>query len=678
VDPAAEEESAVPSQRSAERVAPVVILVLALTGIAIFGIWTAHDGGFAPEQWLPGALALVGLVLTAAASSDIRARFAAAPGAPLLFILYAIWSYASIGWADVQGDALDGANRTLLYACIYCLFAVLPLRERSRTVVVATWAFTVAAIGVVELVRAAEAVGPRGRFVLGRLASPITYPNANAAVFLMAAVTLAVLASRLRGSRILRIASGATAAAITDLAVLCQSRGSLVALPLTLVAYIAVTRGRLRALAQLAVLTVAVAPAVPALLDVYSAVVNGHAYGTAVTRAAVWVGASAAIGAVGTALLALADSRIEISPQTAAAVGRVIGVVAGVSAAVVVAAALLFGHPARRVTRAWHNFTTNAQAAPQTIHFASGIGTSRYDVWRIALRQFEAHPLVGAGADNYLVGYLQQRRTYETSRYPASVELRAFSETGIVGGVLFFAFLAIALCRVLRAARRDAAGPAALACFVGFSYWFFHASIDWLWEFPALAGAAFALLGLAAGSGGPVRRVRASLPMARFALPAAAAATAAAAAIVLGAPWIAVRKTDAALAIGVANPGRAYGLLRSSARWNPLSDAPAVAEATIAANAGDRSHEVLALHAALKRNPWSWYTYFMLGIVAGREHRLATAHAELEHARRLSPRDLVILYAQRRLGWGKPLTEAEVGSILRLTTRTLRGVSQRP
>jgi hypothetical protein len=491
-------------------------------------------------------------------------------------------------------------------------------------------------------------------------------------------VTLAVLASRLQGSWILRIASGATAAAITDLAMLCQSRGSLVALPLALVAYVAMARGRLRALAQLAVLAVAVAPALPPLLDVYSAVVNGHAYSATLARAAAWVGASAAIAAVGTALLTLADARIEISPRTATVVGRVIGVSTGVSAAVVVAAVLLFGHPVGRVTRAWHNFTTNAPAAPQTIHFASGAGTSRYDVWRIALRQFQAHPLTGVGADNYLVGYLQQRRTYETSRYPQSVELRAFSETGIVGGLLFFGFLALAVRRALRAARRDAAGTAALACLVGFSYWFVHASIDWLWEFPALAGAAFALLGLAAGSGGPARRARAFVWVPRAALPAVAAAATAGAVIVLGAPWISVRKTDAAIAIGAADAGPAYALLRSSARWNPISDAPAIAEATIAANAGDRSHEALALHAALKRNPWNWYTYFMLGIVAGREHRLATARAELDRARRLSPHDLVILYAQRRLGWGKPLTEAEVGSILRSTTRTLRGVSQRP
>ena len=93
-------------------------------------------------------------------------------------------------------------------------------------------------------------------------------------------------------------------------------------------------------------------------------------------------------------------------------------------------------HPLGRAERAWHNFTTNKAAAPtRTLHFTSGFGTSRYDVWRIGVRQFLAHPLTGVGADNFIVGYLRDRRTRETSRYPESVELRTFSETGIVGAI---------------------------------------------------------------------------------------------------------------------------------------------------------------------------------------------------------------------------------------------------
>ena len=61
---------------------------------------------------------------------------------------------------------------------------------------------------------------------------------------------------------------------LADLSVLCQSRGALVWFPCALVLYLAVARSRLRALAHLVLVAVAAAPAVPALLHVYSAVVG--------------------------------------------------------------------------------------------------------------------------------------------------------------------------------------------------------------------------------------------------------------------------------------------------------------------------------------------------------------------------------------------------------------------
>jgi hypothetical protein len=67
----------------------------------------------------------------------------------------------------------------------------------------------------------------------------------------------------------------------------------------------------------------------------------------------------------------------------------------------------------------------------------------------------------------------------------------------------------------------------------------------------------------------------------------------------------------------------------------------------------------------------------MLGIVDGQEHRPNAARANLAQARRLSPVDEVVIYAQRRLRWGTPLSEREIGRIFLLTTRTLRGVVQR-
>ena len=246
-----------------------------------------------------------------------------------------------------------------------------------------------------------------------------------------------------------------------------------------------------------------------------------------------------------------------------------------------------------------------------------GPGTSRYDVWRIALGQFRDHPLTGVGADNYLVGYLQQRRTHEVARYPESIELRVLSETGIVGALLFFGFLAVALLPLWRQARRHIAPTAALACLAGCGYLLLHSSVDWFWEFPALTGVALALL--AVGGAEPLPQ-RAGRGASRATLAAAGVA----AVVVVGAlavPWAAVSLTDEAFANG---PSRhSYALLNTAARLNPYSEQPRLTEAGLAAAAGPagRARERRALHEALRRNPFDWFAYFELGILSGSENR---------------------------------------------------------
>jgi hypothetical protein len=418
----------------------------------------------------------------------------------------------------------------------------------------------------------------------------------------------------------------------------------------------------------------AVAPAIPALLDVYSAVVAGEGRSAAVIRAATWIGGSAAVAAVGFAVLAVLDLRVRVPTRASTLLWRSI---VGSSAVVLVAAAVFVSahHPLQHAEHAWRDFTTNKKAAPTTLHFASGLGTSRYDVWRIALRQFSAHPLTGVGSDNYIVGYLKQRRTHEVARYPESVELRALSETGIVGAALFFGFLGLSLWRAGRSARRSSAPRMALACFVGCGYWLFHSSIDWFWEIPALTGPALGFLAIAgAPDHVPLRRVRMAFP-ARVAAAGLSTAGVVAAAAALAVPWVAYSLIDEAVARG---PGpHSYSLLHTAGDLNPFSEQPAIAEATLAARAGDRARERRALFQALQRNRADWYGYFMLGIVAGREGQPELARSELARAHRLSPMDLVVVYAQRRLKIGEPLTERRISQIFRETTSTLRGVRQR-
>jgi hypothetical protein len=661
------------------RLAATVESALATVALGLFVVWAVRDGGYAPEEWLPGGLLSLGLLCVSLASADVRARLRARRAPLVLFGLYVAWSYVSIAWAQVPGDAVDGANRTLVYWLVFTLFCGLALGRWGTTLVLG-WGGAVAVVGMVSLLRAATATRPAGHFVLGRLAAPISYPDADAALFLSTCLPLLALASRRGTSLAVRVAAGTAAVVLADLAVLCESRGSAIVLPLALLLYLAATRSRLRALVHIVVLAAAAAPAVPALLAVEGAVVRGASWTGAVGHAAVWIGVCAALGAVAFALLALLDRRLHVGAEARAAIGRVLLLAAGAALLVAAAVVIAFAHPISRAETAWRNFTTNQEAAPGTTpHFAAGLGTSRYDVWRIALRQFSAHPLTGVGADNYLVGYLRHRRTHEVSRYPSSLELRALSETGVMGAVLFFGFLATALLQVWTRARRSRAPNLALACLVGSGYWLLHASFDWFWEFPALTGPGLALLALGGASSRAPGRRRAARDRPRFLgsarLAVAAAAAALAAAAVLAVPWVAVSLTDEAVALGPTT--HAYGLLETAASLNPFSEQPALARAAVAAGAGERGRERRALHDALQRSPSDWYARFMLGIVAGQEHRPALARAELERAHRLSPEDLVVVYAQRRLAIGKPLSERRVAAILREVTATFRGERQR-
>src|SRR5204862_2689970 len=109
----------------------------------------------------------------------------------------------------------------------------------------------------------------------------------------------------------------------------------------------------------------------------------------------------------------------------------------------------------------------------------SGLGSNRYDFYRVALNEFAAHPVAGIGADNFQQQYLRRGRSEETPRYPHSVEMRTLAQTGVVGTLLALAGLAAALAAAgaavwrARPARRLETDVAA-AALAGIAYWAVH------------------------------------------------------------------------------------------------------------------------------------------------------------------------------------------------------------
>src|SRR4051794_13076644 len=102
-------------------------IVLLVPVVATLIPLAAAGGGVRPTAWYPAALFALGLLLVGVLTlrSAVHPLVAAATTA---LAAYAGWSYLSISWASQRADAWEGANRTLLYAVVFALFALWRLR----------------------------------------------------------------------------------------------------------------------------------------------------------------------------------------------------------------------------------------------------------------------------------------------------------------------------------------------------------------------------------------------------------------------------------------------------------------------------------------------------------------------------------------------------------------------
>ena len=114
-----------------------VLLVLVALGEGSGGGRTfLHDSGFTSLTWYPAALFLVGLLAVLGFVLPLRLRDVPRPllAAVALLGAFTAWSFLSMLWADAPAEAWDGANRTLLYLLLFCLFALWPQRGATAAV----------------------------------------------------------------------------------------------------------------------------------------------------------------------------------------------------------------------------------------------------------------------------------------------------------------------------------------------------------------------------------------------------------------------------------------------------------------------------------------------------------------------------------------------------------------
>lgn len=658
----------------------------ALAAMALFIVWATSQAGYPVTHWGPGGLVV--LALLAMAIGVVGLRLSGMPPAVKISLGclagYTALSYLSILWASVPGDAWEGANRTLLYLFVFALFACWPKRGRSAALLLVAWTLAMICLAAFVALHldVAGSANLQSEVPDGRLIYPAGYANADAAQWLMAFWPALLLARSRRLPWGLRGVLAGGAVLLAEVALLSLSRGSLYATPVMLVLVFALLPGRRRTFAMLAPVALGIGAATPAVLRV-----GNHLRGEDVTRSAIHGAVlatvvAALVVALVVALCAAIESRHTVSELSAGRMRRGIDAIAIATLVAVVAGGLIAaGNPVSRVRHGWDTFKGGYAANGTGNRLTSGLGSERYDFYRVSLDEFVAHPLVGIGADNFREQYLAHGRSEETPRYPHSVEFRTLVETGLLGAVLALLGLGAALLAATRAVRASAAGggdplarAVAAAALSGFAYWAVHGSFDWFWEFAGLGAPAFALLGLACSltPSSPPSPSAAPRSVNRRLGIVAGLVLALAASASLAAPWLSQLEIQGAARIWTTSPQSAYARLQDAARLNPLSDEPYLVAGSIAQRYGDLAHADHEFSLALGRTPGDAYATLERGAIASTRGERADALSLLTRAVQLDPREPLTREALGLVRKGSRVDVEELNRAILLKARQLQ------
>jgi hypothetical protein len=640
----------------------------------------ALSGGYEPDPWYLGALGLIGL-LCASAFGVGRVRLSRwATIACGALIAYVAWSFLSVLWAHDQGTAFLGSDRALVYLAAFATFAILPWTSWTARGALAFFVGGIGAMSVVTAIRVAVLGDPSSLYLSERLAYPLGYYNADAALFMTAAVTAVALSAQRSGTAALRVGGLLVATVCLQLAVLSESRGWLFTAPIVLALMLLLVPGRLRLLAFALLPAAATAAIAPVLLRLYGRASPGgtpltqprlshvlHQQGSHAVRAMLI--ADVALSVIAALAVAL-DRRVRLSRSAHRRANRIAAGVALAAALAAVAAGLIavHGDPIGRAERAWHSFADAGETSGSSSSRFATLASNRADIWRVALHEFGAHPLAGIGQDNYATSYTRLRHTEEAPRWVHSIELRLLVHTGLVGAMLFALFMLAALIGALRGRR---AGPERVTggiLLLPLVVWLVHGSIDWFWEYPVLSVPALAFLGAAtalrqrprpaAAIAGERRRVVA------IAWWTGAAVLGAGALVALTIPFLAARRVQQAIAVWPTQPALAYSQLRSASSLMPFDAQIDVVAGAIALNESEYGVARAWLLRAERREDQAWLTPFLLGIINSEQGRLRQARAKLLSARLLNPREAAIAEALERIGGRRPLTFVEAQILL--------------
>ena len=462
-----------------------------LVAVVLLASWMGDaSGGYFVGDWTPVVFVVAAVAAVASLAGVMRGTGSTWHTIALAFFAaYAAWTALSITWSPNKGDAWVGTGQTLLYLLMFGLAAVLLARGASRRWVLAASVLGPSVVAVLTL----TALVPRieEMFEDDRLVGSVGYYNGEAAFLLVPFWVAVYLGGSPATNPLVRglVLGGATVC--LEVATLTQSRGALVAMAVSLPVFFLLSGQRLRGLLALAPIAAALYFAFPGLNEVYLAFLNDGDPAGALERAVpvVW-GTAGGVGLYGL-LWGLADGFWKPPVLAVRAFGGV--VLAALLVLVVLGGGAFgerYGNPVTYASEKWEAFKTNDTAGQEQSRYLSASGSGRYTLWRVAWQDFVAHPVLGVGTHNYEATYYKLReRSVGYIRQPHMLPLEVLAERGLVGGVLFFGFLAVSLGAGLRQRfwRLNAEGKAMVGAVVSaVSYWFVHSGAEWFWQMPAV------------------------------------------------------------------------------------------------------------------------------------------------------------------------------------------------
>jgi O-Antigen ligase len=601
---------------------------LAVSGVLLF---VALFFGESTSDWRLfwiGAFAVIAVVVLLGRSVPVPGG----AGLACLALLAALaaWVGVTMAWSVAPDLSWAAFDRILVYLA-FALLALLGTRvpQPARTIagglalllgLVLLWALAGKVI---------PSLFPDGARV-ARLRNPIGYWN-SLALAAATAVPLGLWLASARGhTRALR-AAGVLLLYLAELTVvLTYSRAGIAVAALAAVGWVWVGRDRLESLAALAIATPVAGlvalwafsrPAITDDLQAYADRVNDGAWFGVLISA----GAAVVIGvAFWLAGRALTDRERTIWTRR---LGAVAGVVALVGLAVVLA---LRGGKILDEFRG----TGGKQVSQSPTRLAELSSSNRWRWWQEAWSLWKDAPAGGKGAATFEVARRDIREGSITTTEPHNLALQFLSETGIVGFLLLLGVVGTGAVAAVVAVRRaeGAERAAAAALSLGLGAYVLHALVDIDWEFVAVTGPAFFVLGALVGLGAR-RRARVARRVA-----GAVAIVGIGVLYSLVAPYSSSRLVDSTYSdLSAGKTAAALSDGRAAHALNPLAVDPLFALGDVEAARSDETAALRRYRQAVDLQPENSSTWYALGAYEFFTGRYKLALHDLDRAYGLDP-----------------------------------------